>query len=59
MKDPIDILAERLARIEAEGHISASQRQKALTKLNTAKGKKPPKPPKPPKPEPPNKPKKP
>lgn len=56
MKDPIDILSERLARLEQEGHISARQRQKAVTKLNTAKGKKPPKPPKP---EPPNKPKKP
>jgi hypothetical protein len=51
-KDPIDILAERLARLEAEGHISASQRQKATDKLNTAKGKRPAKPdtPKPPKP---------
>jgi hypothetical protein len=46
-KDPIDILAERLARLEAEGHISPAQRQKATDKLNTAKGKRPPKPPKP------------
>lgn len=41
MKDPIEILAERLARIEAEGHISASQRQKVTDKLNGAKTKKP------------------
>lgn len=53
MKDPIDILTERLARLEAEGHITQAQRQKATAKLTQAKPPKPPKPPKPDTPKPP------
>ena len=39
MKDPMDILAERLQQLEAQGRITAQQRQKMTEKLQQAKVK--------------------
>ncbi|HSG62330.1 MAG TPA: hypothetical protein VLA24_12955 [Pseudomonadales bacterium] len=39
MKDPMDILAERLQQLESQGRITAQQRQKMTEKLQQAKAK--------------------
>jgi len=47
--DPLTLLTERLEHLRHKGQITASQALAMATKLQEAKGKRPPKPDKPPK----------